>query len=148
MRRVTLRLAFSAVNQVFASIGYWSARAPSRPNPWRHPWPNAGCHHRPLLQTLKDWFDAFITSPGATADPHEAEHLLQLATAVMLVDVMRADASFRTGERELARTVLVENFALTDDEAARLAELGETTASQATDLFGSTSRINDHFDMP
>lgn len=46
------------------------------------------------------------------------------------------------------RAALVETFALADDEAARLAELAEITAGQATGLFSFTSRINDHFDMP
>jgi uncharacterized tellurite resistance protein B-like protein len=39
-------------------------------------------------------------------------------------------------------------FTLADDEAARLAELAETTARQATDLFAFTSRINERFEMP
>ncbi len=43
---------------------------------------------------------------------------------------------------------LVETFALSDDEAARLTDLAETTAGQASDLFGFTSRINEHLDMP
>ena len=34
-------------------------------------------------------------------------------------------------------------FALTADEAQRLAELAETTAHQATDLYAFTSRINE-----
>ena len=66
----------------------------------------------------------------------------------MLVEVMRADTSFREGEREQVRAALIETYALTADEAARLADLAESTANQANDLFGFTSRINDHFDMP
>lgn len=76
-----------------------------------------------------------------------AEHTLQLATAVMLVEVMRADASFHAGEREAVQAALREKFGLSDDEAQRLADLAETTAQAATDLFSFTSRINDRFDM-
>lgn len=100
-----------------------------------------------MLRTLKDLFDR-LAPPPAQADPREAEHLLQLATAVMLVEVMRADASFHDGEREAVLAALADKFALADDEAARLVELAESTARQATDLFSFTSRINERFEMP
>ncbi len=103
-----------------------------------------------MLKTLKDLFDSL--SPAASASfgraPQNEEHTLQLASAVMLVEVMRADTSFHAGEREAVREALQAKFGLSDDEAQRLAELAETTASQATDLFAYTSRINERFDMP
>ena len=100
-----------------------------------------------MLKTLKDLFDSLLP-PAAGADPQASEHALQLATAVMLVEVMRADTSFHPGEREAVRTALQDKFTLTDDEAQRLAELAETTARDATDLFAFTSRINERFEMP
>ncbi|MFA6262714.1 MAG: TerB family tellurite resistance protein [Bacteroidia bacterium] len=100
-----------------------------------------------MLKTLKELFDGLLPA-AAAADPQAAEHTLQLATAVMLVEVMRADASFHAGEREAVLAALRETFALSGDEALRLAELAETTASGATDLFTFTSRINERFDMP
>jgi uncharacterized tellurite resistance protein B-like protein len=100
-----------------------------------------------MLKTLKDLFDRLLP-PGAAGGPPTDEHALQLATAVMLVEVMRADTSFHPGEREAVLAALREKFALADDEAARLAELAESAAKDATDLFGFTSRINQHFEMP
>jgi uncharacterized tellurite resistance protein B-like protein len=100
-----------------------------------------------MLKTLKDLFDKL--SPDAVgAAASNDEHLLQLATAVMLVEVMRADATFHAGEREAVRIALRDKFHLDADESARLAELAEATARDATDLYTFTSRINDHFDMP
>ena len=100
-----------------------------------------------MLRTLKDLFDSLLPPPPG-ADPQAAEHALQLATAVMLVEVMRADASFHAGEREAVLAALRDKFALADDEAQRLSDLAEATAKDATDLFGFTSRINERFDMP
>jgi uncharacterized tellurite resistance protein B-like protein len=60
---------------------------------------------------------------------------------------MRADTSFHAGEREAVLHALNDKFGLASDEAQRLAELAETTARNATDLFSFTSRINEHFDM-
>jgi uncharacterized tellurite resistance protein B-like protein len=99
-----------------------------------------------MLRTLKDLFDK-LSPMAAGADPQAEEHALQLATAVMLVEVMRSDASFHPGEREAVLVALRDKFALDDDEADRLAELAESTAKQASDLFAFTSRINAHFDM-
>ena len=100
-----------------------------------------------MLKTLKDLFDSLLP-PAAEQPAAAAEHTLQLATAVMLVEVMRADPSFHANERQAVLAALCDKFALTTDEAARLAELAEATAKQATDLFGFTSHINDRFDMP
>ena len=99
-----------------------------------------------MLRTLRDLFDR-LAPPAAQADPREAEHLLQLATAVMLVEVMRADASFHDDEREAVLAALVDKFALSGDEAQRLVELAHAAAKQATDLFAFTSRINERFEM-
>lgn len=100
-----------------------------------------------MLRTLKDLFDR-LSPVAAGSDPQAEEHALQLATAVMLVEVMRSDPGFRPGEREAVLAALREKFSLGGDEADRLAELAEATARQATDLFAYTSRINEHFDMP
>ena len=100
-----------------------------------------------MLKTLKDLFDSLLP-PAPDAPPPAAEHALQLATAVMLVEVMRADASFHPGEREAVLAALREKFALGADEAQRLSELAEVAAREATDLFAFTSRINERFEMP
>lgn len=99
-----------------------------------------------FMKTLKDLFDGLLP-PAPGTDPRTEEHALQLATAVMLVEVMRADPTFHAGEREAVLAALRDKFALSADEAARLTELAELTARQATDLFAFTSRINERFDM-
>lgn len=99
-----------------------------------------------MLRSLKDLFER-LAPPPAQAGAREQEHLLQLATAVMLVEVMRADASFHDDEREAVLAALVDKFALTGDEAQRLVDLAHATAKQATDLFAFTSRINERFEM-
>ena len=100
-----------------------------------------------MLKTLKDLFDSLLP-PATGSDPQATEHALQLATAVMLVEVMRADASFHADERAAVLAALRDKFVLSADEAERLAELAETTARDATDLFSFTSRINERFEMP
>jgi uncharacterized tellurite resistance protein B-like protein len=100
-----------------------------------------------MLRTLHNLLAALQPPPPGAADADD-EHLLQLATAVMLVEVMRSDATFHDDERLAVLSALREKFQLTTDEAARLAELAETTAHAATDLYAFTSRIDERFDMP
>jgi uncharacterized tellurite resistance protein B-like protein len=100
-----------------------------------------------MLRTLQNLLAALQPPPPGTSAADD-EHLLQLATAVMLVEVMRSDATFHDDERLAVLAALRDKFQLREDEAARLAELAETTAHAATDLYAFTSRINERFEMP
>lgn len=98
-----------------------------------------------MLRSLKGLLAAL--QPPPAADAASREHTLQLATAVMLIEVMRADADFTPAERRAVVDALRAKFALDDDEIARLIELAERAARDATDWFEFTSHINAHFDM-
>ncbi len=99
-----------------------------------------------MLRTLKELFGA-LQAPPPGGDAGAVEHTLQLATAVMLVEVMRTDASIGAAERAAVIKALRSKFALADDEIDRLIELAERAAREATDYFTYTSHINEHFDM-
>jgi uncharacterized tellurite resistance protein B-like protein len=98
-----------------------------------------------MLRTLRELFDTLLP-PSTGAATVDDEHRLRLAAAVLLVEVMRADGHFDTAEQASVRAALVEKFALAADEAERLVELATSTAREATDLFGFTSRLNEQFD--
>ncbi len=98
-----------------------------------------------MLGTLKDLFDSLLQPARNTPSTGSDEHTLQLATAVLLVEVMRADTTFAAAERQAVQAALVAKFSLTSDEAARLTELATSTAQLATDLFTFTSRLNERF---
>lgn len=99
-----------------------------------------------MLKTLKDLFDSAL-SPGMNLPSRSGEHSLQLATAVLLVEVMRADAELGEAERRVALDALRETFALADDEVERLLELATTESEQAYDFHRFTSEINRRCDM-
>ncbi len=99
-----------------------------------------------MLQTLKDLFDSLVP-PAAQAPPASADHALHLATAVMLVEVMRAAPEIQPAERRHVLQALRGKFDLHDDELARLVELAEAEARASTDYFRFTNVINERFDM-
>ena len=98
-----------------------------------------------MLRTLKDLFDSFATP--APAGAVSSEHQLQLATAVLLVEVMRADPDIGDAEQAAAITALRSRFPLADDEIERLMELATTTARESYDYQRFTALINRTFDL-
>ncbi len=93
-----------------------------------------------MLRVLKDLF-----VPRSTAQAVPDEHSLQLATAVLLVEVMRADPALGVQERLAVVSALRRKFSMADDELARLVELAETKARTASDFHQFTSAINEGF---
>ena len=100
-----------------------------------------------MLKILQTLFDTLMPAASGS-DPQAEERALQLATAVMLVEVMRADPGLHPDARAAVLAALRENFALSLDEANQLTALAQDTAAHASDLFAFTERINAHFDMP
>ncbi len=100
-----------------------------------------------MLSTLKDLFDSFA-APAARQTPAQQQHAAQLATAVLLVEVMRADPAIGTAERLAVVQALRSKFSLADDELDRLLELAQAQASALYDYHQFTSTINDHFAHP
>ena len=98
-----------------------------------------------MFRALQDLFDA-IAAP-AQPSGHTA-HDLHLATAVLLVEVMRADPQLGASERVAVANALRSKFALGDDELARIVELAEARSRTANDFFQFTDVINGAFTHP
>ena len=103
---------------------------------------------RHMFQTLKELFDSFTAPFSPEATPAERAHSVQLAAAVLLVEVVRADAAMDAAERDAMVRALRERFTLTDDEIDRLVELAVDTAKTAYDYQRFTGNLNDHFTQP
>jgi uncharacterized tellurite resistance protein B-like protein len=96
-----------------------------------------------MLRVFKDLFDSVLAAPEPT--PAERAHQLQLATAVLLVEVMRADARRGPAERLAVVRSLRRAFGLAEQETRDLVALAEETSRTANDFFQFTSVINDGF---
>lgn len=95
-----------------------------------------------MIRTLKELFATLAAPLTATTPAADSAHRLRLATAVLMVEVMRADNDCSTQEREAAIAALRTRFALADDEVERLFELAEAASRDAPDLYGFTSLLN------
>ena len=94
-----------------------------------------------MLNPLKTLLTNFFL-PEDSGHAVDDARSLQLATAVLLVEVMRADASFNPQERAATVAALRTQFTLTDDEVDRLLAQAEHTAKTANDYFSFTHAMN------
>ena len=97
------------------------------------------------LNKLSDFLSAIIAPASVETRP---EHTLQLATAVLLIEVMQSDAESTDEEQVTVLNILKERFNLPDAEVAQLSELGHQTAKSANDLHQFTSLINRELESP
>ena len=93
-----------------------------------------------MLSTIREFFDRDIG--GA---PSQNGHTIELATAALLVEVMRIDAETSDAERATVQRAIREKFGLSEAETSALVALAEEEMRQATDYYQFTSLINQRF---
>ncbi|MBE0475341.1 TerB family tellurite resistance protein [Rhodoferax sp.] len=97
-----------------------------------------------MLSPFKNLLNQFFMPDNGQASVDNARSL-QLATAVLLVEVMRSDTAVSAVERSATLAALRTQFALSDAELARLVAQAEDTAKGANDYFRFTSAMNEQF---
>ena len=97
-----------------------------------------------MLNKLSDFLSTLIAPASVESRP---EHTLQMATAVLLIEVMRSDTDSTDEEQATILNILKERFHLPDAEVAQLSELGHRTAMVANDLHQFTSLINRELEL-
>lgn len=99
-----------------------------------------------MLKALRTFFDQHLTAqPDET--PAQAERRAQIAAAVLLVEVARADQSFSDAERQAVLGSVQRKFALGAEGAKEILALAESQSQSAHDLFQFTSQIDASFSL-
>ena len=81
---------------------------------------------------------------AASDEPGEAKRKLELATAALLVEVMRSDG-VADAERHAVEAAVARRFGLLSGEAQALVADAETEVREAVGFYPFTSLINRHF---
>jgi len=97
-----------------------------------------------MIAGIKDFFSQFIATDN-TASEAARQHALQIATAALLLEMMRMDSTVTDEETTTVATALQTRFGLTAKEVDSLLRFAAEEARQATDYFQFTSLINRHF---
>ena len=88
----------------------------------------------------------FLTIETVAADPDEIDHALRVATAVLLIEVVRADFRVDPAERTQLRQLLRQQFDLTESELDALLDEAEADADRLVSLQHVTRLLNEHYD--
>lgn len=100
-----------------------------------------------MLKAIQRFFDSNIRPASEAITDREATgHALRLATAALLIEVMRADSTVTDAERATALAAMRDKFGIDHAEADELVALAEQEARQATSLFEFTHLIDKGFD--
>ncbi len=97
-----------------------------------------------MLKHWRELFGAVQSAVGGTAE--QESHRLQLATAVLLIEVMQSDSDASEIEVAAVELLLRERFNLTTDELAQLMSLARSRQEAAHDLHAFTSQLHAAFD--
>jgi uncharacterized tellurite resistance protein B-like protein len=100
-----------------------------------------------MLNTLKDLFDSFA-APAPARSRESSDHAVQLAAAVLLVEVARAEPASTPAEGRAILDALQKRFTFAPDELARLVELAQAEAKDLYDYHRFTSVLNERFTQP
>jgi uncharacterized tellurite resistance protein B-like protein len=95
-----------------------------------------------VLRAIQDFFSLNI-EPDMQAGPDQ--HGLQLATAALMFEMLRADDNEHPDERRTLEQALQTCFALSESETSQLAQLAEREAAESVSLYQFTGLINAHF---
>ena len=93
-----------------------------------------------MLSKLIAWFERQTT----TGQDEQAQHRIDVATAVLLYEIMRADDRFCQREEGVYRQLLQAHFSLSPEDLHALIELTAQQAAQAVDFAQFTRIINTH----
>ena len=97
-----------------------------------------------MIAGIRDFFNQII-APAAAAPGAASQHALHIATAALLLEMMRMDSSVTADETATVAKALQTRFGLDAQQVDTLMTLATEEAKQATDYFQFTSLINKSF---
>ena len=99
-----------------------------------------------MIKQISDFFSKHLLLPEDESCD-DAGHCLRLATAALMIEMMRADYDIKSIEMEAIIGILQKHFAITPDETGELIELAELEADKATTYHEFTSLMNQHYNQ-
>ena len=87
-----------------------------------------------MIDGIRDFFNQFIATDNAASDAAR-QHALEIATAALLLEMMRMDSTVTASETAAVTGALQARFGLAAQEVDTLMEFAAQEAKQATDYF-------------
>jgi uncharacterized tellurite resistance protein B-like protein len=97
-----------------------------------------------MVSSIRKFFYKYM-QPSPDRQEEVSEHSLRLATAALLIEMMRADATVTRDESQTVMKAIQAKFHLSREETDTLIKLAEEEIRKATGYYGFTSLINKGF---
>ena len=97
-----------------------------------------------MFKTIKDYFENLLDGNAAN---DKQEKTLELATAVLMIEISLADDHIDERERDEIKKQLMAGFNLNEKEISELIDLAEKEADHAVSLYEFTRLLNDTLSM-
>lgn len=96
-----------------------------------------------MLDAINDFFQRLLAEP----EQRDNQALtLELATAALLCEVMRADYDKSPEERAALKQMLTTRYRLSDEEVTELMALAEAEVEDAVDHYQFVNLVKEHYD--
>lgn len=99
-----------------------------------------------MIKQISDFFSKHLLLPSDESCA-DTDHCLRLATAALMIEMMRADYDIKSIEMEAIIGILQKHFTITQKETDELVELAELEADKATTYHEFTSLMNQHYEQ-
>ena len=96
-----------------------------------------------MLSAIKSFFDENILK---SSDSQSDEHAIKLASAALMIEMMRMDDDIQEQEQSVILQALQDKFELSQKESQDLMNLAQEELKDSTDYYQFTSLINNSFE--
>lgn len=97
-----------------------------------------------MLNKISDFFNGLL---GANESEADSPLSIEIACAVLLCEVMRADSVFTESEQDKLSEILTQKFDLTDQEVSDILEQAFELSENAHDFYKFTSKLNQYYSL-
>ena len=96
-----------------------------------------------MIKSILDFFEKHLNPKDDTVD---AEHKLKLASASLLIEMIRMDHKIDQAEHDMVKGLIKQDFELNETETESLFELAEEESKNAIDYYRFAKLINKEYD--
>ncbi|MDO6487872.1 TerB family tellurite resistance protein [Colwellia sp. 6_MG-2023] len=97
-----------------------------------------------MFNKITDFFNNLLDTETNNA---QAQLSIEIASAVLLCEVMRADGVFAESEQDTLSKILIKQFNLNEQEVSTVLQQALELSENASDFYQFTSKLNQHFSL-
>ena len=98
-----------------------------------------------MIKNIKTYFESLLNNDSKDESSHDKT--IELATAVLMIEISLADDHIQEEERNVIKIVLSDHFKLSKEEINELIDLAENEVNHAVSLYEFTRLLNDTMSM-